>query len=77
VYTKVKNLKSVDILAVTIDEISGQELCAFDDPSTDGPSPEADVLDEAHALIDFKGVPGSNGKSKRLKNFAVNRGSLL
>lgn len=79
IYTEIKKLQSVDVCALTVSEVQEEELKAFEDPSEDGPSPEADPLDEAHASIDFNGL--SNGqtrkKAKTLARKANNRGSLL
>lgn len=79
IYTQIKKLKSDDILGVSVQEINAVNLKVHEDPSEDGPSPEADELDAAHSSIDFTSF-GNNqisSKSKTLTEKARDRKSLL
>lgn len=77
VFTSIKKRSSCGVAKVTIGEIVAENLGAFASPSTEGPSPDADVFDGAHAHIDFTAYQSKSDiktKAKQLTKKATERG---
>lgn len=63
--------KSVGTYGVSVGEIHGQQLTAFDDSADDG-------MPEGHASVDFRGVSDGQAKkrARKLRDAAVARGRM-
>lgn len=79
IFTEIKGFNSENVAGVSISEVNSIDLQAYSDQSEDGPSPEADALDDAHASINFNELEKSDikSKSKTLSRLANDRGFLL